>query len=467
MWNPYPYIRDDFATDFHNPNDGQWFVWASPIFPRFQKTDGGLVSVSQRDKDAYELILNQDDTLLTPTESGVVRLDGYVLHPTTDYRLGLGQFGFSATDDFTHTAQSTRNFLSDTIPTSRAFLTPKTQSSGVYRVLARNRKVNIPSTTLESGVISQWPKAEDAAEIGYEVFDDAIWVTDEGRQTTTTSTVASGLSVVSPFTADVLWLRHAENPIGSLFPHSDFWGRSVGLERRSSTRVERLEASGSPPFRNFWNPRMFRWDDELDLISTTALTLSAPGIGTDQTETTIDMTFNGTNYYFLGRRSNGRGVIWTLDSALIELFRNGFPGSSGTTPRFQGVGSLADGRRLGFALAGWSSSVIPTPQRTILEFFTDATNGLTFGIPKILQNSWGNSGFTRVHDIIEVTSSTHLPDGVWALVIHQTSGGGARRLYLMHIFETSSTWEVKAEILLISSAGSTNAHRQIMYNDIN
>jgi len=127
---------------------------------------------------------------------------------------------------------------------------------------------------------------------------------------------------------------------------------------------------------------------------------------------------------------------------------------------------LANGQQVGFSLTGWNAGAIPRPERTLLPFFLDA-GGMTFGSPKILDNSWGDSGFTRIQDVIDVTGSTHLPDGTWALVIHETNLFANRKLYLLHIEEAASYWAVKGEILISTSAGGTNSHRQILYNTIN
>ena len=463
MWNPYPWFREQSTVNFHGgPNGDEWPIQATPLFPAFQTTTGSIIATNGRESDA-QLILNDEDQHMSHVPSGKIRMDGYVLREQTDFLLAPSFDDFTNTTQFSNFEGGIRVFQGRYIDTARIFLTPSVQASGVYRICARNRKANYPSTIVESGIISQWPPADvkyPRSSQGYHVFNDCIWVTDVGANNSGTSIEASGLTVLSPWTGTRLWLRYA-SVLNSTTRQR--WGANVGLERKTANTIQRLQASGSPPFTDTYNVGLYTYNDLLTFSSISDIVLTGAGAGTDQTDTVRDMMYNGTNYYILSTRSTTtQGFIHEIDGGtLAENSKNGFPTASGANVRCDGIG-FGNSKKLIFSLRGFG---ITDEDRLVAQFELSPPSPVQILNPKPINLPWSTSNPTSIKDIIQVTSSTHLTPGTYALVMREI-GLTSRQLWLFRIEEGLLQWDVLGSYLITSDPGQQATHRQILYKAI-
>ena len=211
MINPAPHISA-FGLDRMHAIDF-FAVQQFPLFPAFQKTDGSLIPLTGREPSVIPLAA---DYQIDHISSGCIRLDGYAIYNNTEIYLGRNANIFGPVEDFTVVSEGHRDVaFGGNIIGSRLFIAPTSQGSGVYRVATKNKRIDFPNTTIESGAMSFWPNITDywpnctnpndqligstttIADLGYHVFNDCIWMTDQAFNTL--SAKPSGLCILSPF----------------------------------------------------------------------------------------------------------------------------------------------------------------------------------------------------------------------------------------------------------------------------
>ena len=504
MINPAPHISRFGLERMHNVDN--FSVQQYPLFPGFQKTDGSIVPLTGREP---AFLPNAADYNIEHMSSGYIRLDGYAIYGNTKIYLGRNNNIFGPSTDFTTIVGGTRNVLfGGGLDGSRLFIQPTSQGSGVYRVAAANRRSDFPNTTIESGVMSFWPTIDSywpkptnnqllgstttIANLGYHVFDDCIWMTDQAFGS---NSLSSGLCILSPYTGHSLWARYAApdhfDTISTAFfsGNSGTWPLGVGLVRTAANSIYRLNPNVENSITAPSGRLVFgQFNDMLDFVSIVRTT-------SDVTDSTPDEfpTANGNSYhdfwydptnaeYWVSNAANLGFGIWQFDSTFkyinkYEVINNDIITASGISSA-RGVfinnkHYLFHGR-LGPDGGGGneymnSSGIFPIDVDVPgtepyandgvvpgLGLLTIAANTVKYinGAPFV-----GHQSFASIFDIIEVTSATHLPIGVYALVIW-TSTAGDNAVYLLRIEEATTTWEIKS----ISRLGTTSSvKRDILY----
>lgn len=541
MYNPYPVmgrtLRGNFHGDRTNGGRSTFLVRMSPAFPSFQKTNGAFASLNGREPAADEIsnvniVYNIDHVSLNQ-----VRLDGYALTSDSKYYLGTGSDILDGVEDFSFAAAGTRTPISTAevdMEQARVFLTRTTETSGVKRIAAKNSYIDFPQTTIESGVASIWPNstkywptqgalnsATSSFNVGYEVFDDCFWLTDQDFGVGSVSNYASGLAIVSPFTGHTMWVRFAElvneskgYKVGETPPTSN-WGWQLGMERIDGSTIIRCgwdirnpviaaDIPGSNPttFADTSGTVAFiEYNNNLDFVSETISTSefisnvfqhsSVARIG--------DMFWDGTHYWLLGF-NNGAGnshTAWKFDS--LYNFSQAYvfdPEDGSSYPTFslflnRAKGAFIDSRYFFYnyelnELTGQTSGPQLGKSSGITEFFfTDGADPnanpptfITTDTPKDINGAphFGYMEQAEIIDMIEVTGGTHTRDGIYVLIRFKrdisTVDDGP--IHILRIEEGFTTWEIKA-IYTISDTSfnypldNTNAGGStcIMHMDIN
>ncbi len=254
-------------------------IRTSPIYPAFQKTNGGLITPTSRELNLFPPAFAElnDGTSNNHIVSGLVRIDGDVLHDTTNYMLATSGNNFA--NGFTHSADGIRKIGFKNASNARVYVTPSSQASGLYRIAVSTQ---LPYSIATSGQISIWPTEEDYLATGYNVFDYSIWGVDGTQHQDENSPpffiLASGLTLFSPYCGDPLYLRHASlresNIAGDSATYNSVWGDFVGLERRSADsiyrareRVDLTDLGGGLSSPQKGNVHFLKYNDQLDFIS--------------------------------------------------------------------------------------------------------------------------------------------------------------------------------------------------------
>jgi len=504
MFNPAPFFsRSDYRTAHGrrgdtNAND-TFMVLCAPIFPSFQKTDGSLVPLTGREP----VLLSGNEFYATdPIFSGVVRFDGYALREQTSIALGHG-IKFN-TDDFDFFMDSIRSLsLGGNAETTRIFSTPRSQGSGVYRVAGINRFANFSFTTIESGIFSYWPTPAAAwpsdsiitntnSNIGYQVFDDTLWMTDRNTQASYAGSnfgYPSGLALLSPFTFTSLWVRYADQtPIASqvtfgAFPVSDSgnWSTFVGLTRPSPNNIYRLHPTTQRPFAsNSGQLRLGRYNDVLDLSAaiTSTSDVTQPNIANQFPVNDGAFFFDlwhdpiADEYWVSNGNTPGNGGFpyWKFDSTFKYLNKYVPLVSSGLV---QDRGVNIGGKQYVF-YGGQNgtdigSGLIP------MDVVTDGTDPFSddgsapscgtvqFGMVKYINGApfIGHATSAQIMDVIEISGATHLRDGIYAIIAWVKSG--IKSLYIIRIEESTNYWEVKSIARIDTSVGAAMPARELVF----
>lgn len=463
MFNPYPYMSTTAALNAHdrlsNGSINIYDVVGGPIWPSFQKTTGPFTGTNGREP-SNDVGLSQSIT--GHIGSGKIRVDGYVLLPSSTYMIG-NVFPFP--DTFTHFANGIRAFgAAGNLPTSRVYLTPHAVSSGIYRMVAKNFRVNVPTTAVESGTISIWPRAGSQYYLtaqnfsnpftttdatynnGYHVFDETLWITD---RTFVSANIPSGLTILSPWTGHQLWLRYAEQASGTL---GGVWGDHTGLERIAANNIFRshnksISETVSPFLQTY---TLHKYDDMLNYIgdfTSDGNPNTTIGIG-GQVKVT-DVFYDGSSYFFLGAAGSGMTQLdsgfnyvssWVVESDL------GFPAFSGTGSR----AFFGNGKYFFYAPTQGGDNVGGLNMRSsgIIEFAFSTRNRVDLVDIKYVR---AENVFTnhlpltwRFDDIIEVISSPQLTPGIWAIISILFLGDIFPSSYLARLTERLDYWEVSA-----------------------
>jgi hypothetical protein len=537
IYQPIPYFAKTKRAHSRANFEGiaeieEFFVVAAPFYPSFQTTDGDVVKHSNKEPEfleSYDVVdgfttstVYRDPVRTGGALSGAIKVDGVAILSGTKYQLARIEDGGIDFQDqpFVNSGVLEGRVTGDTqkvkqifgIPveqsgvkslSTRAFMTPAPLPCGVYSIRAYNDADNIP---VQSGIVSEWPHpskrfpqlVENVGHVcasgggspngaGYEVFDDAIWMTDYSVgefnlfQGTLTST--SGLAVVSPFTGKFLWNRIADGQLASA--HSSFvlqffrrWHGHRGLVRVDSGtngtpsifRLARYTPiTGSPDSAQV----LFQeYDDLLNYKKEHAITVPTDGQVSELVD--LDLTYDYNNNDFYVDASIEFPALFTRSSAIYRFAFTGttitfdkywFYNNNGGVPLLDIVDptqiAYINGSLLGFrSLSGATSGIAPITLDEVSPSPATANyaGGTSFTGEKPIHHlpfdphGLGNYEFAQFYDLFEVKSadSIHVPDGTYALI----SGSGpkpgdpglaqSRRLFLLQIEEETNSYSVKA-----------------------
>lgn len=478
MWNPYPVTFFTRTGDSHGRIDN-WNITSFPFYPGFQKTDGSIISLN-----GFENKWPEDPVPTTfgrvgqyePVGSGFVRFSAYPILQDTDFFFANINDPLSevyriegSPDQMNAVATSARpiGLASRNVQHTDVFLDPIPLGTGLYRVACRNSKVNFPFTTVQSGVVSQWPALPGSFALhitGYEVFNNCFWITDWGDFVGGTGTGPagpSGFGVVSPFTTRHLWQRNATDDPTQVWDIGDdelkdvrWWYNNANndirpyrsLQRVGTNQIVRLigatEGSVFPAGTSI-NGAIAIFDDDIGAVTTQNINVSLP---TGSFVATLDnMVFDGTDYWIAGSMP-GNSKTWRLNSSFVEV------------ERLHG--------RIVQTLAAYVSDGLGGPQRLVGVQNDDITeyqviphvgpepeaNELDAVTTKTLSAPAGMSTIVQIYALIEVTGVPEIKDGVYAYVLARNSLDTVRRLYILRVFEDVTTWEIDQEFLLKTAA---------------
>lgn len=502
MFNPFPHIST-FNLDNAHIND-PYEIQTGPLFPCFQKTDGTLVPLTGREPDDINNTFKSYHTL--PIGSGTIMINGYCLQAGTKYYLGNNANNFDVTGGgaFTHSALSIRQAGNGgNIPTTRSYITPSAQPSGLYRVATINKRSDFPNTTISSGLVSFWPPLTTyPTSQGYHVFDDALWITDQkigntlASNTTIGNGLASGLSMLSPWTFTDMWIRYADltkfdclPDAGSTITYRN-WPSGDFLVRTGANNIYRFHETIQRPITSTSGQlRLARYNDKLDyLTDITSTSDAATEIGGFDNQFPLGGNTNligdtwydpTTSEHWVSNAINTGSDMWKFDNNFKYINKyifnlpsgifnargvfiggqhflyNGEFGPTGAT-HIKGSGIypvhiVAEGT------APYNSTTTP-PQGG--EAYISLPEGKNInGAPFV-----GTMTSAEIIHIIEVASSTHLTPGVYALIRWVgPSTGAIGKLYLIKIEEKTTEWEVKFAILLENLTVSPFKRRYLLY----
>ena len=516
MYNPFPHIAKVQLGNVHGKgpagNNSVFTIRMAPLFPSFQKTNGTLIGLNGREPADSELsnsLISYDTSHIS---SNLVRCDGYMLTSDSEYYLGDHVNVFDRIEDFSFALDSPRTppggLAVDNVPTSRVFLSTTAQASGVYMLAVRNPLSSFPNAAIESGVTSRWPNPSrywpvesslgdttSNSNLGYEVFDDAIWRTDNALDTfSAEARYPSGLAIMSPYTGHNMWVRFADLTASTLdaFDRRFNWTRFRGLENINGSIIR---VNPNPAFVE--NGGMFisassgraifvEYNADLDLISETRSTsvLTNGPNNYFPTAGQADMTFSdlhydGTHYWVWNNEHVGYDV-WKFDNnfEFVDKYSN-FRDSWVTVPlhglRRTKAAYVNGQNRIFAATSGLNtapiskSGIFPYTVAASPDGPGESTQGdLFLGQRKDIDGASvaGHQPNGEILDLIEVTNGTHVPNGVWALV--RWEGGdvsdNSGQIFLLLIEERPNKWEVMAHFLIDDSTNTPDG--QIIHMDL-
>lgn len=465
LYQPYPHIAEYFQADAHNQNDplllDQFAIVASPLFPMFQNTGGLPVATNARDNIYAH---NANAVSYVHVQSGVIRVDGDPL--PTGVTLLRGEPWVSFGNYFEAGNRSIGGNLFTHL--SRAFFDPTTATSGIYRIAARFDKSVFPKRGIASGIISQWPRESNYNDIGrnpstlshlqgYHVFDDAIWITDNGVGPffPLTDNPPSGLAVTSPLNGDTLWVRFADRTKNTGGNNQE-WPAMRGLERTGSNSLVRSEGAGVSDGAGNTTMTFTVFSNLLDKSSET--TSPSFNIGPGNSISVVDMFYDGTSYFVLDSNTSGDD-IYEFDSSFnfVESFEAGGLHPLQDMARNIQRAAYIKGAYYHFGTSG-----------ALHQFVMNTGAGTT--------NNVGNtrpidvSAFSsiigtveEIQDFLDVSGGTHVNDGCWFL-IRNTSDVA----FLVRVEENPPDFDVvEVHRLNLPEPTVGGAYRVMTHMDIN
>lgn len=474
MFNPFPYIREYRANFDPHGSNSRWkpSLVASPFYPSFQKTDGDLVALNGRENNIPEdPPTDVEDLYAAHVGSGAIRLDGYVLRDQTEFFASTTRFFDDSATDFSYLAGGARkpNGVSKAVGSTRQYLTTQALPTGLYRVAAKNPRSTYVHTVVESGVVSQFPQLNNIYDEGYEVFNEAWFLTDYGVRDITTGagTIqdsvqnASGVVLYSPFTYRGLWQRNAQSTGGPPVVR-----HIARVSKFSHIAHEGVVASYSTPsFTANFDIDVTDYDNVLDINSQFTITgqhnfaaFSSPNARPPRFYH-YDDTLG--NHWFVGSRG-GLGPIGTPFASLIfyrwdSSFNFISAYTAPNTPNgtndinqmfcdnntFLLVAS-ANGNILKYDFNGATFSFISNKPTDI-----GSVSNLAFG---------SSSAFEVIEDAVYIANSPYVNSGWWFLISNRNGGFffTARGLTLVRMVENATEWNVAEAVVLSEDIGLNN-----------
>jgi len=463
MFNPYPYFSNNNFGDLHNFGNFR-SVLLSPVWPAFQRTNGSLITLNGREPDD---LLNADEYDVTEIANGRVRLDGYCFLSQSQYLIGEGNgYAFNGEVGFTFVSASTRPTIfpdASNLATTRVIVDPTPQPCGIYKIVVRNLlgEDAVPQSTIPSGLVSQWPVSGQTHperdghifdinipynlhgkwynntefEMGYQVYDDAMWITDVGSA----GEDPSGLVVTSPFTGHAQWLRYAEQTpstgsgaLGGSSMSAEPWGDHVGLDRVGSIihRVQTAVANGSTSAAG--TLLIQQYNDALDYLGQIE-TDENPGQGASPFARDLAFVPASSSEWWAVIGTTPGNFIWRFDgtftfiaAAGIVNIGTGELATGGASPRVADLGGTV---RFGNVHVSPGNATFSHRGSGIWD--ADISNLSTSGVvtencrlidlAPVLEDGGDEQAFCTVYDMQDVSGSAHLIDGFYFLASWQES----------------------------------------------
>jgi len=507
VFNPFPFPREGH---FFAPGTDQPRVSFGPVYPVVQTTAGNVPSVEpSRYQSDLQTGTFKEETNFNAINSGLVQIDGYALIAGTTIELVNGNddnfvASVANTNDYTgHTQglRAVRDGAGDNDPSARIYRTPTAQSSGLYRILTQNRKMDVPFTAIPSGFVSLWPQGKvrrvsntgnlfpsnsnfihgqeltvtsdgglqrDAGDsAGVHVMDDAIWITSRNDSDGSGTFTTGGLYISSPYNGELVWYRPAERVLstsGNFGPGPAHFGAHLGLMdigthfvRVSKTISQFIDTNTGNPTPNsdeYICVTHFQRYDKTTLDHDSEVSPSFTLQGEDAT-TASQSGPDGLH----GAFTDGSDVYtWTefgsvhrFDTSLSFVNAYSAPiarrrHSANGQLLYTLGGNVQVGDPL-LSITGGSSSGIGVWSTT------DPTGGAADVVGSVTHDSakplraethFGHvaGGSFRWHSIFDVSSATHVGDGVWGILQVSTT------LYLVRMTEEPSFWQVRESIRL-------------------
>lgn len=468
MWNPYPAVIDANSISDTHGSISRWRIETGPLFPRFQKTDGSLISLNGLEETWWNddppddtIRLNSDHVSL-----GRMRFTTYPAFLNTEVLVGnLNDLA----GDVYHMEGGTQVPVvaagPDTIaqaspyvdtPTENAtlFLDPVVLSSGIYRITSRNLKSDFPYTTVESGIVSQYPNTNtfsrggviDSFGIvdGLEVFDEAFWITDWGDVSSGLGGPGpSGLVVVSPFSGNNLWNRRAttaqvstDKDGAGIYWHKDM----LSLQRVGANDIRRLtpttsETLSDPSTVTSVTCDMVKFNDLLTTDAATSITLDC-GSDNGNIVTLYSLVNAGSINWLSGFKSAPANFVWELDANHVEVAR----WVSGQLHEYMAY--ISDGK------GGAMQTVVygdPMGDLDIRSFSKGTFPTINYGTTKNIDISSHITGTIQESEIlglVEHSGGSEIQDGVYAYLRIDTTTS-SNTLYIARIEEETTTWSIQ------------------------
>jgi hypothetical protein len=501
-FNPFPFPRRFVNATI----DGQYTLFFSPIYPYIQTTAGNLPTViPARYESINQFNQYRVNTNFNAIASGYVQIDGYCLIPETTIELVYGNdFNFydtvSDVSDYTGHIQGLRavgNTIGENDPSARIYRLPSAQSSGLYRLLTHNRRVDVPDTAIPSGFISLFPPGrviknnlgdlvlvnqidgqqytitsdggldiESGSAKGIHVFDDTIWITSPYLQGSGDLSTR-GLYPISPFTGELIWYRPAELTLstsGNVGPGPGAFGSHNGLFQigtdfvRLSKTYTAFSVVTSPTTTGTYQLHWQLYDETtlghqevskwFEVVTTTG--------GTPQPifDDLAGVLFDGTNIYTY--REFGQIAAFDTNFDFVE---NYFTGNIARRRHYANGqllytrgGNVTVGDPLSsMSPPGGSSSGIGVWSISAPNYTHDSAKRLR------AETFFGHRVSAIIHSIFDVSGATHIANGVWMLIQFRSGLGGVQdtELFLCRIIESADEWTVVQAFRLSQSIQTT------------
>lgn len=408
--------------------------------------------------------------------------------------------------------RAVRDDNGDNDKTARVYRTPTAKASGLYRFITYNAKADVPFTAIPSGFVSIWPQGQviktqpdgqfiqtnrvhgqeltvtsdgglqrDASDsAGLHVMDDAIWITSRNASEEDSSDGSGtfdsrGLFPCSPYNGELVWYRPAERVLstsGNYGPGPAHFGAHMGLMSIGSNFV-RVAKTGSQFFESnigtptpnsdrVVNVTHFQRYDKTSLdhngeVSASFTLEGEDALGafvTPSTEGVAGCFSTGSDVYTWSEF--GSILKWTTGLSFVEAYA-GPIARRRHYANGQLLYTIAGNIQVGDPMldpgfAGSSASGIGVWSETAPTGGADVVGFITHDSAKPLRGEahFGHqsASSTRIHSIFDVSSATHVADGVWMIIQFSTT------LWLCRIEEEASQWRVVESIRLERSGDS-------------
>jgi hypothetical protein len=283
----------------------------------------------------------------------------------------------------------------------------------------------------------------------------------------------SGLALLSPWTGHKMWVRFADMTPG-LSTSNENWSSYIGLEKTAPNIIYRIfdspvtslaATSGKVAFQHY--------NDDLDYL-TEILTMSTVTAQNDEfplggsVTSFSDMFYDGTYYWVFNLNVAGYDA-WKFSNTFDFVEKYTFNNPSGIS---QTRAAYVNGKhRIYYGFIGTGPTVSLTTSGIWDYECTDSgapaggvAGSCTLGTQKMINAApaIGLQDEAHILDLFEVTGSTHVVPGVYALILFRVGG---YHLYLMRLEETATTWEVAAHSLLITNVPFVNYRPEGLHMD--
>jgi hypothetical protein len=246
------------------------------------------------------------------------------------------------------------------------------------------------------------------------------------------------MSPISPFNGRLLWLRH-----GAANGEGGDWRDNFGIERIGTSLVRSYDPFG-PTLLQFHQYNDNLTHSSFDQTSDGGMSFSTVGA-------LQDFTYDGATYW-TAHASVGfvEGVILEIDSSFVwqKAIRVNNAGGGSFHEADKVFATPSNGNTYFY-----NSPIAGSGQENIVKFTPGTVSAtpihdIAVDIPKPISLPFSVSSLTDVYDIVEITGSSVLTDGIWALV--GQSSFFREILHLLRIEEDTLQWN-RLESFVVNS----------------